>query len=504
MNRATISSLLSNRLSVFGGLIAAINATIIVFLFVLDLLSDHPNAYVGIFIYLVLPPFLLFGLLLVPVGMYRQWRRLQRGEVLEPMRWPKLDLNQPETRRATVVVVGGALLYLGVSAVGAYEAFHYSESVEFCGTICHTVMEPEYVAYQNSPHARVACVQCHVGPGADWFVRSKMSGLYQVYAVLAGVYPRPIDTPIENLRPAQETCEQCHWPEKFFGAQQRVFDHYMYDEDNTHWRINMLVKTGGGDPRAGEVGGIHWHMNIGKKYEYVARDHDRQDIPWVRVTDKATGAVKIYQDTENPLSAEELATLEPRTMDCVDCHNRPSHIYLSPDEAVDRALHARQIDPTIPEIKLAVVDAMTAEDYASKEAAFEAIASSIKEYYADSWPEVLDERLGDLDRAIRTAQEVYAQNIFPYMKVKWSEYPSNLGHFYSPGCMRCHRGELVDAHGNQPTTACNDCHLIVSQGPGDDDDVAVSLDGLPFEHPEDIGNDWKKMGCWECHEGVAP
>lgn len=504
MNRSTISTLLSNRLSAFGGLIAAITTAIIVFLFIISIVSAHHNPYLGIFIYLVLPPFLLLGLLLVPIGMYRQWRRVQRGEKAEELRWPKVDFNQPETRRAGVIVVGGALLYLGVSTVGAYEAFHYSESVSFCGQVCHAVMEPEFVAYQNSPHARVACVQCHVGPGADWYVRSKMSGLYQVYAVAAGVYPRPIDTPIENLRPAQETCEQCHWPQKFFGAQQRVFDHYMYDEDNTHWQINMLVKTGGGDPRRGQSSGIHWHMNIGAKVEYIARDRKRQEIAWVRVTDKDTGAVKIFQDAGDPLTEQEIAAAETRTMDCVDCHNRPSHIYRAPDEAIDTALHAGLVDATIPEIKLALVEAMTAEDYESKEDAMAGIASSVKEYYDDSWPEVVDERLADLDEAIHVAQDVYSQNIFPYMRVKWSEYPSNLGHFYSPGCMRCHRRDLVDAAGKAPTTQCNDCHLIVSQGYGDDDEAAVSLAGLPFEHPEDIGNDWKKMGCWECHEGVAP
>jgi len=504
VERSRIIALLSNRLSVFGGIIAAITAGIVIFLFVISLIVENSSPYLGIVIYLALPPFILFGLLLVPIGMYRQWLRIQRGDIVEPLRWPKVDFNEPETRRAGLVVVGGAMLYLGVSAVGAYEAFHYSESNSFCGEVCHNVMEPEFVAYQNSPHARVACVQCHVGPGADWYVRSKLTGLYQVYAVLAGVYPRPILTPIESLRPAQETCEQCHWPQKFFGAQQKVFDHYMYDEDNSHWNINMLIKTGGGDPRIGETSGIHWHMNISNKVEYIARDRKRQEIPWVRMTDSDTGAVRIFQDTKQPLSEQELAELETRTMDCVDCHNRPSHIYRSPDEVIDSALHAGRIDRSLPEIKVAVVDAMSAEDFETKEAALEGIASSVIAYYTESWPEVLAERREAIDTAIRVSQELYSQNIFPYMRVKWSEYPSNLGHFYSPGCMRCHRSTLTDEDGTAVSTRCNDCHLIVSQGFGDDEEAAVSLDGLPFEHPEDIGNDWKKMGCWECHEGVQP
>ena len=181
-------------------------------------------------------------------------------------------------RNAATIFAFGTVLVIFVSAVGGYQAFHYTESTEFCGATCHDVMYPEYTAYKHSPHARVACVECHIGPGADWWVQSKLSGAYQVYAVIADVYPRPIPTPIENLRPAQETCEQCHWPQKFFGGQQKRFNHYMYDEANTPWPINMLIKTGGGNPRTGQAEGIHWHMNIKNNVEYIARDEERQEV----------------------------------------------------------------------------------------------------------------------------------------------------------------------------------------------------------------------------------
>ncbi len=98
-------------------------------------------------------------------------------------------------------------------------------------------MEPEHTAYQNSPHARVKCVDCHVGSGAGWYVRSKLSGAYQVYAVLANVYPRPIPTPIKNLRPARETCEQCHWPSHFSGQKEVINTYFKSDEQNTRWTI---------------------------------------------------------------------------------------------------------------------------------------------------------------------------------------------------------------------------------------------------------------------------
>ena len=338
MTRSKLMALLSNGLSIFGAFVAVVTAAVIVFLFVIALLNDDASPYLGIFIYMVLPAVFALGLLLVPIGMWRRWRRGGLPEGGEGVKWPRADFNDPGTRRVFAFVMVGALVYLGVSTVGAYEAYHYTESVEFCGQLCHAVMEPEFVAYQRPPHARVTCVQCHVGPGADWFVKSKITGAYQVYAVLADVYPRPIPTPIESLRPAQQTCEQCHWPQKFHGAQQKTFNHVLYDEENTRWTINLLLKTGGGDPRVGETGGIHWHMNIASVVEYVARDEKRQEIAWVRVTDRDTGAARVYQDTRNPLSEEELAKLPRRTMDCMDCHNRPSHRFPPPDQSVDVAL----------------------------------------------------------------------------------------------------------------------------------------------------------------------
>ena len=207
-------------------------------------------------------------------------------------------------------------------------------------------MNPEFVAYSQSPHARVRCVDCHVGPGAGWYVRSKLSGAYQVYSVTFHKYPKPIPTPVANLRPAQETCEQCHWPRKFYGAQLKVFYHYGSDEKNTPRQIRMLINTGGGDPATGAPSGIHWHMNIGNEITYIASDKERQVIPWVQVKDQS-GRVTVYQSKDNPLKPEQIASMPKRRMDCVDCHNRPTHIYPSPDHSVDESLVAKRIDSTL-------------------------------------------------------------------------------------------------------------------------------------------------------------
>ncbi|HEU4366479.1 MAG TPA: NapC/NirT family cytochrome c [Candidatus Krumholzibacteria bacterium] len=502
MKRLQLPKSLYNTLSIVGAGIAVIaGVTLAFFLFLISILGDA-SPYIGIFVYLVLPPILGLGLLLIPIGALRKRRRVKKHLEDAAVQWPVVDLNRSSHRNAFIVLITGLGVLALVSVVGGYQAYHYTESVEFCGTTCHTVMEPEHTAYANSPHARVSCAECHVGAGAGWYAKSKLSGAYQVYAAAFNKYPRPIPTPIRNLRPAQETCEQCHWPEKFFGAQQRQYNHYLYDEANTHWPINLLIKTGGGDPKTGQTAGIHWHMNIGVQIEYVARDERRQDIPWVRITDKLTGRVTVYQDEDSPLSAEELAAAAVRRMDCIDCHNRPSHKFNSPDNAIDRAILTGSIDASLPEIKRVAVEAMQAV-YETKDEAGRAIAAKIPEFYRDNYPEVLKGKRVAVDQAVLATQYQYSQNIFPEMKVRWEGYPDNIGHFIFPGCMRCHDGKKVSEDGWVITRDCTACHAILRQGAGDSLQVAMSEEGLEFIHP-DGGEDWRDTNCHECHTGTQP
>jgi hypothetical protein len=486
-----------NLVSYAGAAIAALAFTGIVFLLVLTSLRGGAAPYAGIVIFIVLPAIMLAGLLLVPVGMLIEWRHARRTGRRSIPRFPVIDLNLPPQRNATVIFAVVTTLVLFLSVFGSFQAYESTESVAFCGATCHLPMEPEYTTYQNSPHARVRCVDCHVGPGADWYVKSKLSGLYQLYAVTFDKFPRPIPGTIDSLRPAQQTCEQCHWPAKFFGSQQMTRVHYLSDEENTRWEINLLIKTGGTQPLGEQGQGIHWHMNIDNRIEYVATDKDRQQIPWIRTTNKETGESTVYTSGK-PLSDEQLAAYGVRVMDCMDCHNRPSHILRSPTESLSRALQLGDIDPSLPSIVETGVKLLK-EDYPSVPAALDALEAGVMGYYGEHHPELAAKRRANLEQAVSALQEIYRKNFFPEMKARWDAYPNNIGHKEFPGCFRCHDGSHRSADGKIVSQDCNTCHVIVGQGRSGDVKFSMQPEGLEFEHPGDLGDAVEGMLCNDCH-----
>lgn len=489
-----------NKVSLFGLTIVALGLFIFLFLFAVKSMSTEGVPYAGLVIFILVPSIMVFGILLVILGVLIQWTRKKKQEAeLEDMLI--INLANPIHRKNAFLFLSGIIVFFFLSAFGSYQAYHYTDSIAFCGQLCHSVMKPEFVAYQNSPHARVKCVECHVGAGANWYVKSKMSGLYQVYAMLTEKYPTPIPTPIENLRPARETCEECHWPEQFYGAQQRYISHYLPDETNTEWNVNMLIRTGGGSPKFGHSSGIHWHMNTLFEIQYIATDEKRQDIPWVRSKDVMTEEVTVFRAPDSPPD-EELMQYEIRTMDCMDCHNRPTHIYLSPSEVVNLAMAVGEVDRTLPYIKKVAVEALS-DDYASTDEAMEGIATTISVFYRTRYPQVFSERNSSIRASINRLQDAYRRNFFPEMKAKWDYYPDNLGHLNFPGCSRCHDDNHSSPDGRVISRECNSCHFILAQGSGDDNE-ALNAEGMDFIHPEDIGEAWREMMCSDCHEGGLP
>ena len=499
-NNGGAPKLYKNPISLAGLALAVVAFANILFLFFLDSLSHVSSPYVGILAYMVAPAFMVLGLLAIPVGIVIERRRRYRhtGDV---SKYGKLDLNNPAQRSAVAFVLSFVVIFALMSAVGSYKAYEFTDSTKFCGQLCHSVMHPEFVAYQASPHARVACVECHVGSGASWYVKSKLSGIRQVYYTALGTYPRPIPTPVHNLRPAADTCEQCHWPKKFWGAQLKVFPHFGTDEQNTPRVLRLLIKTGGGDPSLGQgTGGIHWHMNISNKITYFASDEQRQVIPWVRLED-SKGNVTEFVSKDNPPNQAQIDKADKRRMDCIDCHNRPTHIYLPPDVSVDRAMAAGSIDPSLPFIKAQGVDALVA-DYKTQDEGTKAIADKITKYYRDKYPQIASAKSDKVSAAVTELQRIYTTTFFPTMKVNWKTHPNNIGHMYYPGCFRCHDGNHVSKDGRVISKDCNACHTLLDQEEGQSH--LTQVQAQQFKHPVDLG-DLAAVNCADCHTGgVGP
>ncbi|MBS2100224.1 cytochrome c3 family protein [Carboxylicivirga linearis] len=488
-----------NHISLVGTIIAGISILLIILSFILSFIFNAGSSYLGLFSYILLPGIMLLGLILIPIGMLFSTRKARKNNIEQYKKWIVIDFNDPRYRNAASVFFIGTVVLMLLSAVGSYEAYHYTESVEFCGKVCHKVMKPEYVTYTNSSHARVACVECHVGQGADWYVKSKLSGLYQVYAVATNNYPKPIPTPISSLRPAKETCEECHWPQKFYTPRLHTEKHYLSDSLNTEWMIQLQMKTNSQHSSNNLAEGIHWHINPNVKIEYIAADETRESIPWVRYINLKTNDTTLYEDTWGPLDPEDIKTATIRTMDCMDCHNRPSHNYHLPSDFVDYAISSGDI-PKLPQIKYIAMEVLK-DPYPTTDTALMVIKNTIQHFYEENYSELQPEAI---TQAIEGISNGYLNNIFPEMGANWDVYPDHIGHVEFNGCFRCHNDTHESLAGNKITKDCNACHSILMQGtPGQLESASIN-EPLEFHHPIDIGTDWKDYLCTDCHRYLYP
>jgi len=491
-------SLLNNYMSFVGSAIVLACLTSIVLLLLVEATAHRTTPYIGIFAWVIIPSILVVGLLIVIVGAILERRRRRTRANQDLPAYPILDLNDPHKRRVFLVFLVFTFMFVSVSAFGSYKAYEHTESVSFCGETCHTVMKPEFVAFQNSPHARLHCVDCHVGSGAGWYLRSKLNGLHQLYAVTLGTYERPIKTPVENMRPARDTCAECHWTDKYWGNQLKVFNRYAYDEANSVRTIRMLINVGGGSPLTGPVSGIHWHMNLANEITFFATDDKRQVIPWVQAKDKE-GKITTYISTNAQLSAEQIRTTEKRRMDCIDCHNRPAHIYNPPDESVDNAIAASRLDGTLPYVKRKGVEALSG-NYATNDEAVKSIATTIDAFYRTNYAQLYSQKRSSIDGAIAELQRIYQVNFFPEMKTNWEAHANNIGHFRSSGCFRCHDGEHRSETGKVIRNDCNICHTVIFDSARSQE---LNAKAGAFQHPVDLGG-LADRKCETCHQGSKP
>lgn len=490
-----IPSLFRNYTSFTGAAIAFASLACIVLLFLIEITGATDNPYLSIFTWILLPTVLIFGLFVIFAGMWWERRRRRRAPDSGTLEYPMLDLNDPRRRRALFVFMGLSFIFVFMSAFGSYRAYEYSESVAFCGIACHVPMKPEYIAFQVAPHASLHCVDCHVGAGAGGYVGSKFSGIRRLYGQLTNNYSRPIASPVHDMPSTNETCAKCHWPQKFFGVQLKEFNRFAYDEHNTLRRTRLLVNTGGGSPTTGAVSGIHWHMNLANEVTYISTDKQRQVIPWVRIKDSA-GTVTEYMATGAQLTPEQIAASPKRVMECIDCHNRPTHIYVSPDEAVNKSLVSGKLDPTLPFLKREAV-AILSRPYSSTEEALNSISTNLPEFYRVNYSDVYAQKGEAIRGAVAEVRRLFTSYSFPEMKTDWKTHPNNIGHYYSQGCFRCHDGQHVSQTGKVIRNDCAICHTALDQF---DAGVTTAAKDGAYVHPVELG-DLPIMNCAKCHKG---
>jgi len=448
-----------NTLSFIGVALTTGSAITLIGFWIYDfVLPGPPHPYIGLLIFLTLPAIFILGLLLIPAGIYLRRRKLRNAGEL-PSVYPEIDLKTPMMQNGLLFVAVATALNVIIFSFASYRGVSYMDTANFCGQTCHTVMAPEFSAYQNSPHSHVECVECHIGPGAGWFLRSKLSGLRQVYAVAFHTYSRPIPAPVKYLRPARETCEQCHWPQRFSGDKFIVRTNYKDDEKNTPMTTALLLKIGGRS--ATGSAGIHGrHLDDGSQIRYIATDQHRQVIPVVYYTDDKGKTVE-FVSTDSKLGKQELEKGEHRAMDCIDCHNRPAHAFELLENAVDLRISRGLVSPELPFIRKNAVELLKV-NYPDRETARKQIVEGIANYYRTSYPDIYSGKRALVEQSADNVAKIYLRNIFPEMNVNWGVHPNNLGHNDFPGCFRCHDGLHTSADGQTISNDCTACHNLVA------------------------------------------
>jgi hypothetical protein len=457
MIRSFFAAITRNVISLVGVLLAIVSLVLIFTLIAVQIAGYEGGPYLGILTYLLLPMGLLLGLVLVPFGLWLQHRRERTRTGPEGRPLPVFDLNNERTRGQLAVFLVGTLFVTVVLAGVTYKGVHVMESTEFCGQACHTVMQPEATAHARSPHSKVACAECHIGAGADWFVKSKISGSWQLIAVTFDLYPTPIPSPVHNLRPARDTCEECHTPTKFTGDRLKVRTHYADDETNTELKTVLMVHVGGQQGR--QASGIHWHVGEGVNVRYLT-DEKRSKVWDVELTEP-DGTKKVFKTEE-----AAPANAEWRQMDCVDCHNRPTHIYRDPEHELNEGFLDGRLDQSLPFLKREGLRILQT-DYPSHEAARKGMLEQLQAFYRTNYPQVAAEKGAAIEKAGKALGDMYSWNVFPKMKVTWNTYPNHIGHQQSPGCFRCHDNKHVAKTGDAEekiAKKCTTCHNVIAEG----------------------------------------
>ena len=440
--------------AIAGALITTASAAVFIALIIAIFagLFEH-NPYAGLVIFVAIPAIFVFGLLLIPLGMWLEQRRL-RLRPDQTADWPVFDFRRASVRRTALAITALTAANVVIILLAGYGSLHWMESPQFCGQVCHTPMHPQFTAWSGATHGRVACADCHISEGASGFVHAKLNGTRQLLHVMIDRVPKPIPPGAEMPPGAQaQTCGGCHPPGRRPGDLIRTIREYADDEANTETTTTLLMHVGGGTstPRA-----IHWHADPAVRIEYVATDEQRQTIPYVKVTD-AKGQVKEYRAED--AKDEAIAGGSRHTMDCIDCHNTVGHpIQPTPEKGADLAIASAPASRTLPFARREGLRLLK-ESYPTQEDGVAAIDRELRKFFASHGSAKPDA----VAQTVAAFQDVYRHNVFPAMKVTWGSYPTNRGHVTSNGCIRCHDDSHAAADGSKINGDCEYCHKQLEQ-----------------------------------------
>jgi nitrate/TMAO reductase-like tetraheme cytochrome c subunit len=454
----------NNPISLAGGAITTASGVTMIAYWLVEIFGrSNENPYLGIIFFLLLPGLFILGLALIPVGVFLRRRTLQKAGQI-PAEFPKIDLNDRIFRHGLDIVLVATIVNLLVVATASYRGAAYMDSPQFCGQSCH-VMHPEYTAYKISAHSHVACVECHIGSGAEAYFSAKVNGTKQLIEVslhpmaplaprLIPDYPTPIPSPVTSMRPARVICEGCHTPARFVGDKLLVKSNFADDEKNTETQTVLILHLGGEDSLS-HLTGIHG-VHLGH-IEYIATDPTRTTIPWVQKLN-ADGSESVFASSAlNGVAPKG----ERRVMDCIDCHNRAAHTFVTAEDAINRAMADGAISPDLPWIHKEGLQLLKA-NYASEAEASAKIPQQLAAFYQTSNPDVLASKAALVKAAGSELALLYSQNVFPFMKVTWGTHPNHIGHMDYPGCFRCHDGDHVGQGGTSITQDCAACHNLLA------------------------------------------
>jgi hypothetical protein len=453
----------NNRISLIGGALTSASALVLMGFWVIDFLGHggSANPYLGIILDLLLPCIFVLGLILIPLGIWRRQRHLMViGQI--PTIYPAVDFNEPRFRHGVNFVIMATYINFVIVGTASYRSVAYMDTPSFCGQSCH-VMLPEFTAYHVSSHADVPCTACHIAPGVQGFVHAKVDGTKQLLMVIFHRYPEPIMAG-DKIPPAQVTCLNCHNAERDIGDKPFVKTSYGDDEKNSMTYSMTMLHVGGRDS-FGRLSGIHG-AHLGK-IEYVAADSNHQIIPWVGKTNP-DGSLTEFVSSD----AKQQVTGEKHVMNCIDCHNRAAHSFLTPEEALNKDMqigHPSRSLPFVHKEGLALIKA----GYSSRSDAAVRITSGLQSFYRTEYPAVWAGQRAEIDQAAKAMVTIYSNNVFPFMKVTWGTHPNNLGHNDYPGCFRCHDGNHNDKKGSSITNDCSVCHNLIAADETDPKQLAA-------------------------------